>query len=198
MGSPWRPPETQVPQPNWPSNGASQPPYGPPPPVGRASHETRRWGFIAAVMAANIVAVAAASAITYAITKNGTSSTATPSPSSTAPTYTAAEQASAKNKVCQAFDTNTAGTQGQGPLVNGGQLNVPAVVRALNGAVAVQDARSPAVSPEFASTAGEYVSKTLDMTSAALAGDPVDEINRLKDSANTAVAALADACGLPH
>jgi hypothetical protein len=150
------------------------------------------------VVAANIVAVAAASAITYAITKNNTSSTTTPSPSSTAPTYTAAEQDAAKSKVCDTFAMSQRGVAGQGGLIDKGQINVPVVLRTLNSVVALQDVSSPAIPEALRTAVNSYVSTTVDLTTASLANAPIDELTRLNDVGNTALYGLADACGLPH
>lgn len=165
MGSPWQSPEAQAPQGHWPTNAGipPPPPYGPPsgPP---APQRARRWGLGTAVVAVNIVAVAATAAITYALT-NHNSSNVTTTPSSA--TYSDAEQTSAKDKVCQAFDTNQRGSAGQGGFIDRGELNVPVVLRAVNSAVSVRNALTSAASSELTSAVEDYVSTTLDLTSAA-------------------------------
>jgi hypothetical protein len=150
------------------------------------------------VVAANIVAVAAASAITYAVTKNSTSSTAAPSPSSTAPTYTPAEQDAAKSKVCHTFDSAVRGTGASDGLIVNGDLNIPVVLRKMNSVAAVQNSISSATPNDVAEAAKEYIQSAIDVSSAALAGRPASEVNRLTDVGNAATYALADACGLPH
>lgn len=196
MGSPWHSsPQAQPPQGYWQPDPSGQPPPQVPP--GKGSPTTRRWGVVVAVAALNVASVAAAAAIAYAVASN-TASGSNTSPVPAAPTDIQADSAATKSKVCAAFDQNTSGTQGQGGLVNDGQLNMPAVLRAVNGAVAVQAVLTPAAGPDLYAAAGKYISATMDMTSAALAGKPIEDINRSKDVANTAIFALADVCGLPH
>ncbi|EHB44063.1 hypothetical protein MycrhDRAFT_6958 [Mycolicibacterium rhodesiae JS60] len=151
------------------------------------------------MVAVNIVAVAAASAVTYAITKNNASSATTPpSASSAAPTFTAAEQDAAKNKVCATFAMSQRGVAGQGGLIDKGQINVPVVLRTLNSVVALQNVSSPAIPEELRAAVNNYVSTTVDLTTASLANAPIDELTRLNDVGNTALYGLADVCGLPH
>ncbi|WP_457143250.1 hypothetical protein [Mycobacterium sp. URHB0021] len=155
---------------------------------------------ISAAVVVNVIAVAATAAITYALSNHEGGPPASSTPSSPAPvkTYSAAEQSAAKDGVCHTFDTNQRGSAGQGGLIDRGQLNVPVVLRAVNGVVALQNALSPASPSELTSAVKDYVSTTLDLTSAALANAPVEELNRLNDVGNAATYALADVCGLPH
>jgi hypothetical protein len=79
-----------------------------------------------------------------------------------------------------------------------GQPNLPVLLRAVNGAVAVQNSLTPAVPEDIATAAHRYVDATLDATTAAMGGPPIDEVNNLINTANDATDALAGACGLPH
>ncbi len=79
-----------------------------------------------------------------------------------------------------------------------GQLNVPAVLRSLNSASAVQNALIPSVPQEIAAAAKEYISTTLAQTTAAMSNALTSEVNRLTDVRNEASNALLDACGLPR
>lgn len=196
-------PAPQLPPP--PPSGP--PPAGPPPPhqVAAPQHggsNRTLWFAAAGVVILMVVAIAATAAITYAITRENTApAPAAPQPTSTAPAapqFSAAERKAADSRLCSTFDTATKGQQGQGGLIQNGALNVPLALRTVNGAVAVQNTLTPAVSPDLAKAAQTFVDRSLDSVTAALANAPIDEGNRLNDISNTAVFALADACGLPH
>ena len=195
MGSPWPPPQSTGAQPHWPTNGGNPASYGSPPEP--PTRQTRRWGLIAAVVAANIVAIAAASGLTYAITAHNTSEVATPPRS---PSYSAAEQADAKDKVCRTFDEGERGSAGKGGVVVNGDLNVPIVLRKVNSVLAVGNALSgaPATPPDVTAAAEKYVATATNLTTAALANAPVDELVRLTQTGNAAIADFSDACGLPR
>jgi hypothetical protein len=146
--------------------------------------------------------VAGTAAVTYAITRNGSTpaptATASPPPLTTPPQYSAADRAAAKQQLCQAFDASTRGQQGQGGLREAGQANLPLVVRKLNSVVAVQNSLSPATPADVTARAKKYIEANLDLTTAATGSASVDEVNRLTAVANDATYALADVCGLPH
>ena len=46
--------------------------------------------------------------------------------------------------------------------------------------------------------ARKYIDADLDGTTAAAGNVPADEANGLNDTANSAIFAFADVCGLPH
>jgi hypothetical protein len=161
------------------------------------------WLAAVGVVIVMIVAIAATAAITYAIArgKAPVAQPTAPQPVPAAPVvpqFTAADQSAANSRLCSTFDTATKGTQGQGGIIQNGTLNMPLALRTVNGAVAVQNALTPAVSPNLAKATHDFVGRALDLSTAALANASVDEVNRLNDISNTAVFALADACGLPH
>lgn len=216
--SPWAPQTGPAPQihadpappqlPAPPQGGP--PPVGPPPPPNQpaALHRGGRsnralWLAAAGVVILMIIAIAATAAITYAIARSNlpAAQPAAPQPTSAAPStpqFTAAERSAADSRLCSTFDNATKGTQGQGAIIQDGVLNIPVALRTVNKAVAVQNTLTPAVSPDLAKAAQTFVDRSLDMSTAALADVSVDEVNRLKDVSNSAVFALADACGLPH
>lgn len=197
MGSPWQSPETQAPQGNWPPNAGSPPaPYGPPP-APQAPPQTRRWGLATAVVVMNVIAVAATAAITYALTNHNTSSV-TATPSSMAPSYSDAEQSAAKDRVCQAFDSSVRGIEGSGGVLVNGDLNVPVVLRKVNSVVAVQNSMSPSTPDEVTTAAKDYIQTATELSSAAFARAPANEVARLTDVGNAATLRFADVCGLPH
>lgn len=214
--SPWAPqtgPAPQIPADPAPSQLPAPPqggpPVGPPPPPNHpaALHRGGRsnralWLAAVGVVILMIIAIAATAAITYAITRSNTAAApVAPQPTSAAPAapqFTAAERKAADSRLCSTFDTATKGTQGQGAIIQDGALNVPVALRTVNKAVAVQNTLTPAVSTDLAKAAQTFVDRSLDMSTAALADVSVDEVNRLKDASNTAIYALADACGLPH
>lgn len=215
--SPWAPQTGPAPQihagsapPELPAPPQSAPPPAgpPPPPVNHVAPPRGRgsraiWIAAVGVVIVMIVAIAATAAITYAIArgKAPAAQPAAPQPAPSAPAvpqFTAADQSAANSRLCSTFDTATKGQQSQGGLIQNGVLNMPLALRTVNGAVAVQNALTPAVSPNLAKAAHDFIDRSLDSVTAALANVPVDEGNRLNDISNTAVFALADACGLPH
>jgi hypothetical protein len=154
---------------------------------------------ITAVVAVNIVAVAAASAITYALITNN-SARETTTPASTTPSYSDAEQAAAKDKVCRTFDDGERGSAGKGGVVVNGDLNVPIVLRKVNTVLTVSNAlsSSAATPPDVAAAARKYIATASDLTTAALAAAPVDELVSLTQTGNAAMTSFSDVCGLPH
>lgn len=215
--SPWAPqtgPAPQIPadpalpQLPAPPQGGPPPPANPPPanqpapPRGVRSNRAI-WLAAVGVVILMIVAIAATAAITYAIARGNIAAAQPEAPQPTSvppavPQFTAAERSAADGRLCSTFDTATKGTQGQGAIIQDGALNVPVALRTVNKAVAVQNTLTPAVSMDLAKAAQTFVDRSLDMSTAALADVSVDEVNRLKDVSNTAIYALADACGLPH
>jgi len=143
------------------------------------------------------------SAVTFVATRGdrqAAPSAAAPTPTSALPRaeFSATEAAAAKKNLCQVFDISVRGQEGQGGFRVEGKLNVPVTLRALNGATAVQTALSPAVPMEVAAAARQYISATLDVTTAAMGNTPTNEVNRLTDLDAEAIYALLDVCGLPR
>lgn len=182
------------------------PPYGwTPPPSGGAPAPVQQraprpprmwlWALVSAVLM--VIAVAATAAITYAIARPSTPPAGNPTASPAAPTFTAAQQADAKQAVCQAFDVSSAGSQSQGGARLNGQPNLPALVRTLGSVVSIQNALVPATPEDVAAPARQVVKTDLDLVNAALGLANVDEVNRLTDVNTSAIYQLVDACGLP-
>lgn len=198
----------------WSKNAPSSPVTFPPPPAtftppplplsasGIPTRPRRRWPLaVAALFVVVGLAAGVASAVTYVAMQGdrGTLPPVAPPPSTpTAPQFAASEVTAAKKNLCQVFDLSVRGQTGQGGLRVEGQLNVPAVLRSLNSASAVQNALIPSVPQEIAAAAKEYISTTLAQTTAAMSNALTSEVNRLTDVRNEASNALLDACGLPR
>jgi hypothetical protein len=159
------------------------------------------------MVVALLLAAAAGSTVTYlAVDDHRAASrpasppqTASPSPAPATPQFSSAEADAAKQHLCQVFDLSVRGQEGQGGVrVDGGGVNTPIVLRAINSVSAVQNALAPAVPPDVASAARKYINTTLDQTTAAIGNTPTSEVNRLTDVRNHAIYALVDACGLPR
>ncbi|WP_142271637.1 hypothetical protein [Mycobacterium sp. AT1] len=144
-----------------------------------------------------VVAVAATAAITYAIAHSATSSVSAPA-SPAAPSFTAAEQADAKQAVCNAFDVSTKGIASQGGARVDGQPNIPMLLRTLSGTVSIQSALVPATPADVAEAAHGVVKTNLDLMNAALGQANIDQVKAANDASNSAVDTLVSACGLPH
>jgi hypothetical protein len=181
------------------SPGAAPPPYLPMPPS-LPGRRARSWPIIAAFGVLVVVAVAVTAVITAAIVTNSrppaAATPAEPQVTPAAPQYSAAEQDSAKQNVCHAFDGGERGSQGG--VVEEGKLNVPLVLRMVNSHAAVALALTPATPTDVADAARKYLSASTDLTTAALANESVDQLNDLTKTSNSAINSLADACGLPH
>ncbi|WP_241474023.1 hypothetical protein [Mycolicibacterium neoaurum] len=144
-----------------------------------------------------VVAIAATAAITYAIAHSASSTPAAPA-TPASPTFTAGEQAEAKQSLCETFDKSTAGQQAQGGVVVDGQPNVPVLLRKVTGAVSIIQALVPATPESVATPARQYVAANLSLMNASLGQGSLDEIKRLTAATNDATGTLADACGLPR
>jgi hypothetical protein len=144
-----------------------------------------------------VAAIAITAVITAAIVKTPPRPAAAPT-APAAPQYSAAEQGSAKQSVCQAFDAGERGNADQGGVVIEGKLNVPIVLRMVNSVVAVQNALTPATPTDVSDAAHKYLTTNTDLTTAALANKPVDELIDLTKTSNNAIDSFADVCGLPH
>jgi hypothetical protein len=154
------------------------------------------WALLTAALLA--VAVAATASITYAITRSA-SNTPTAAPSAlSAPTFTSAEQAAAKQAVCMAFDVSSAGMYSQGGARVDGKPNFPVLQRLLTSTVSIQNSLVPATPADVAELARRVVSTNLDVMNAAMGQANVADLNKMNEAANDATYALADACGLPH
>ena len=193
------PPQPGTPPQSPPPYGWAPPPAGgPPAPVQTAPRQPRVWVWALATVVLMVVAIAATAAITYAIA-HSTSNSASASPAnSTAPTFTAAEQADAKQAVCNAFDVSTKGIASQGGARVDGQPNIPMLLRTLSGTVSIQSALVPATPAEVATAAQGVVKTNLDLMNAALGQANIDQVKAANDASNSAVDALVSACGLPH
>ena len=210
--SPWAPPQTGsqpstpvLPPPQaMPTRPQTGPPPAGPPPVAPPPRPPRRgfpWLLVGGAVVLLIAAIAATAAITYAVARNTNAPSATPPPAPTVqePQFSAAEQNAAKDQVCHVFDVATRGTISEGSVQTNGQPNVPVVLRAMNSAVAVQNALKPAAPPDVAAAAQRFVDVSLELTTAATGSTtPGEELVRLNQATNDATYALADVCGLPH
>ncbi|GAB5901887.1 hypothetical protein OKHIL_76990 [Mycolicibacterium mageritense] len=155
-----------------------------------------------------VVAIAATAAITTYALSHGSDSQPTPSaepaltgPSASSapiPTYSQAEQAAAKEKLCHVFEVSVRGKETQGGVVMNGELNVPLVLRKVNSVVAVQNTLTPAVPESLKAAVEKYVDTSMDLTTAALGDTPIDELRQLTEVGNEATYALADECGVPR
>jgi hypothetical protein len=199
-GSPWAaPPETGPQQaPIYPPPPAAMPPQsGPPvPPVAPPPRPPRRlpWLLIGGAVVVLIAVIAATAAVTYAVARNTNAPNATAPPAT--PAFSEADQAAAKQTVCQVFDVSVRGQQDQGGVRLNGQPNLPLMLRSLNSVVAVQNALIPAVPQDVATAARRYIDANLKLTTAATGITPIEDVNRLNAAANDATFAFADACGL--
>ena len=149
----WAPPKGGVP----PQPAPPHPPYGwNPPPAGGASgpksapRQPRMWLWALFTAVLMVVAIAATASITYAIARSASNASGA---APTAPYFTAAEQAAAKQSVCHAFDQSTAGQQAQGGVILDGQPNIPVLLRKVTGAVSIIEALVPATPESVASPA---------------------------------------------
>jgi hypothetical protein len=188
----WSPPSA-------PHQGNAGPPWasGPATPI---HPQRRRWGLLVAMLVAvNVGSIAATAAIAYAVGRDsGPVRSDSPSTATASPGVSASYAAAAKDKVCHAVDAGQRGIAADGGVVTNGELNIPTVVRNLNTVVAVSTSLSPAVPTDVSDAAQNYVASTIDLTTAALAHAPVDQLVQLTKTGNTAVDALLDICGLPH
>jgi hypothetical protein len=180
--------------PGGPPSAAPPPPYLPAPPPPRGAGP-RLWPIIAAFSVLVAAAIAITAVITAAIVKTSPQPAAPP-PAPSTPQYSAAEQASAKQNVCQAFDAGERGSTGA--VVISGDLNLPTVLRMVNAHVAVDNALSPAAPTDVSDAAHKYLTTSTDLTTAALANKPVDMLNDLTKTNNSAIDSFAGVCGLPH
>lgn len=156
-----------------------------------------------------LILVAATSAVGGAITYSALNDDTHPPASSTppsggsssppvAPRFSAAETAAAKDHLCHVFDEGVRGQEGKGGFRTEGNTNLPLTLRAVNSVLGVQNVLVPAVPADIANLARQYISTTLDVTTAAMGNTPTPEVNRLTDVSNAAIYALADACGIPR
>lgn len=181
-----------------PSNTA----WGPPPhqpsahPLRARAPRRAAWPLILGGSVLVIIAVVSTAVVTYAITRPEQAEPVTSGP--TEPQYSALEQSAAKDRVCTLFDLSLRGQEGQGGLINNGEVNVPVMVRRINSVVAVLNALNPATPADIKEAAQRYIDTSLQLTSAAAGKISIDEGNRLNDLANQAIFAFADACGVPR
>jgi hypothetical protein len=106
------------------------------------------------------------------------------------------DQAQAREHLCAVFDTATKNAKGKGGVMADGTLNVPVALRVLNRAVALRDALSPAVPVDLATATRTYITGTLDLTTAATAGEPVPVLEKLNTASNDNRKKVSELCGL--
>ena len=192
------PPPPPLPATPYGAHYGSPDPYGPAPyggthPDNRPSNPPRprrRWAGLAAALAATIALSATA---TYTLTR--------PAPREesavTAPASDS-DATAARQRVCDVFDMATKGNTGRGGVIVNGELNVPNVLRGLNRAVALENALSPAVPADLADATRTYITRSLDLSTAATAGEPIERLNELTTASNDAWYKLADHCRIPR
>jgi|GEM_PF-1078899 len=181
--------------------GHSPAPYGPAPyggthPYNRPSNPPRPWRRWAGLAAA----LAATAALTAAITHALTNSSGQPvTPATPAVETTSTDKTAAKERLCGVFDIATRDQNTMGGFLVNNEPNMPVVLRALNRSVALENALSePAVPADLAAVTRTYITRSLDLTTAATGGEPVDRINELTIASNDAWRDLAGLCGLPR
>ena len=158
------------------------------PAAGGPTRPTRR-GRRGAVLAAVFTATAALTAgTTYALTR-------TPA-TDPRPVVLSTDQAQAREHLCAVFVTATKNAKGKGGVMADGTLNVPVALRVLNRAVALRDALSPAVPADVATATRTYITATLDLTTAATAGEPVPVLEKLNTASNDNRKIVSELCGL--
>lgn len=158
------------------------------PAAGGPPRPTRR-GRRGAVLAAVFTATAALTAgTTYALTRAPATG---PSP-----VGLSTDQAQAREHLCAVFVTATKNAKGKGGVMADGTLNVPVALRVLNRAVALRDALSPAVPADLATATRTYITATLDLTTAATAGEPVPVLEKLNTASNDNRKKVSELCGL--
>jgi hypothetical protein len=108
------------------------------------------------------------------------------------------DAAAARQRLCEVFDTATKNQMSTGAIYVDGELNVPVALRSINSAVALENALSPAVPADVAAATRTYITRTLDQTTAATAGEPVERRNQLTTARNDAWYELAELCGIPR
>ena len=113
------------------------------PPGGRGG--TAKWVILTAAFVASVAATAG---ITYALVRGNGAPTPPPAAHSGPE-----EQTAAKARLCEVFDISTQDPRVRPPIFDSEGMNVPLVLRRLNGAVAVQNALTPAVPEAIANSA---------------------------------------------
>ena len=199
-GSPWAPSETGPQQaPVYPPPPAAIPPQSGPPvlpvtPPPRPPH--RLPLLIGGAVILLIAVIPATAAVTYSVARNTNAPNA--AASNATPVSSAADQAAAKQQLCRVFEVSVRGKEGQGGVVNNGDLNVPLVLRKVNSVLAVETTLTPVTPPEVAAAARKYIDTSMELTTAAMSNASIDELTRLTKNGNDATYAFADLCGLPH
>jgi hypothetical protein len=159
----------------------------------------RRWARTTGVLVVVGMAITAIVLSTIALTRSTSVVTPpAPQPAAATPQFSAGEQAAAKAQVCHAFDMSTRGPQGRGGVRTDGVVNTPVVLWDLNSAMAVQNTLSQAVPTDVAERARQFISASLNLSTAAMSDASTDENNRLNDIRNTAIDNMVTACGLSH
>lgn len=199
MSSPWAPGSAPSSQVTFPPPTFTAP--LPPPASGSLPRPRRRWPWTVAALLAVAVSVGLGSAVTY-MAMQGSKQAApslppSSSPAPSAPQFSSTEVATAKQHVCHVFETSV-GHEHQGGFRVEGKINVPVNLQSVTSAMAVEHALGPAVPPDVKTAALRYINAALEVTTAAMGGEPTSEVNRLTDLSNEAIYAMADVCGIPR
>lgn len=180
------------------------PPPGPPPvmpgpgmPPPHKPNGSKRAAIALSAVAGLAAVIVATAAITYSVTRQPAASTGSTASVATA-TASPEQQAAAKKRVCELFDSGTKGLAGKGGARVDGQVNVPVVLRMVNSASAVQSALTPEVPSDVDQAAREYVARTFDLTTEATGEGNIETLNRLNDEAIKAIDSLVGVCNLPR
>lgn len=159
---------------------------------------SKRTFLIVGVVAGLAAVIATTATITWKVARQPP---AAPDSTVGAPAIVAAapeQQSAAKKRLCELFDAGTIGQAGKGGVIKEGQLNLPMVLRMVNTGAAVNSALVPEVPSDVAGAAREYVARVFALTTEALGRGDVAIGSQLNTSANNAIDALLDACGLPR
>ena len=174
------PPQPVPPQPVPPYGWAPPPPAGgpPAPPQPNNARPPRLWLWALVTTIITVAAIAATAAITYSITRSTPVSAATPSedPEPSSPTFTAAQQADAKQAVCQAFDVSSKGMQTQGGARVDGQPNLPMLLR--SSLHRLDPERTRPRDPADVPNRRQVVTTNLDLMNAALGQANIDDVQQ--------------------
>lgn len=195
-GPPTGPPPPPPPVAPYGAPGHSRAPYGPAPYGAHLDNHPsnpprpwRRWAGLAAALAATIALSATA---TYTLTRPA------PREEATVP-VSDSDAAAATEQLCGVFRaaTKNQSDKRSGVFING-ELNVANVLRALNGAVALENALSPAVPADLAAATRTYITQSLDLTTAATAGETIERLTELTIAGNETAVEIADLCEIPR
>ena len=188
------PPPPPLPATPYGAPGHSPAPYGPAPYGAHPDNPPRNWRRWAGLAAALAATIALSATATYTLTR--------PAPREesavTAPVSDSGA-AAATEQLCGVFRaaTKNQSDKRSGVFING-ELNVANVLRALNGAVALENALSPAVPADLAAATRTYITQSLDLTTAATADETIERLTELTIAGNETAVEIADLCGIPR